>query len=155
MPASRVGLFDSLRGLFATAFELAQVRLELLINDLEFEKQRLAGVALLGLVGLLLIGTGLLLFIGLVLLLFWDQHRLPALAVLMLLCVGSGTALMFAARRRLRAPRCAAGATSPRPAAPRRRRARRRARRPRTSRRTGCPATASARVRASAGRRRR
>jgi uncharacterized membrane protein YqjE len=101
MPASRVGLFDSLRGLFATAFELAQVRLELLINDLEFEKQRLASVALLGLVGLLLIGTGLLLFIGLVLLLFWDQHRLPALAVLMLLCVGSGAALMFAARRRL------------------------------------------------------
>jgi uncharacterized membrane protein YqjE len=102
MPASRVGLFDSLRGLFATAFELAQVRLELLINDLQFEKQRLASVALLGLVGLLLIGTGLLLFIGLVLLLFWEQHRLPALAVLMLLCVGSGTALMFAARRRLR-----------------------------------------------------
>jgi uncharacterized membrane protein YqjE len=101
MPATPTGLFDSLRGLFATALELAQVRLELLISDLELEKQRLASVALLGLFGMLLIGTGLLLFIGLLLLLFWELHRLPALIVLMLLCLGAGAWLMVAARRRL------------------------------------------------------
>jgi uncharacterized membrane protein YqjE len=102
MPASRAGLFDSLRQLLNTALELAQVRLELLVADLQLEKMRLVDVALRALLGLLLLGVGLLLLIGFLLLLLWDGYRLPALGVLTLLCLGGGALLLQAARRRLR-----------------------------------------------------
>jgi uncharacterized membrane protein YqjE len=102
MPASRAGLFDSLRQLLHTALELAQVRLELLVADLQLEKLRLVEVALRALLGLLLLGLGLLLLIGFLLLLLWDGYRLPALGVLTLLCLGGGALLLQAAKRRLR-----------------------------------------------------
>jgi uncharacterized membrane protein YqjE len=102
MPASRAGLFDSLRQLLSTSLELAQVRLELLVADLQLEKLRLVDVALRALLGLLLLGLGLLLLIGFLLLLLWDGYRLPALGVLTLLCLGSGALLLQAAKRRLR-----------------------------------------------------
>ena len=102
MPASRAGLFESLRQLLNTALELAQVRLELLVADLQLEKMRLVEVALRALLGLLLLGLGLLLLIGFVLMLLWDGYRLPALGVLTLLCLGGGALLLQAAKRRLR-----------------------------------------------------
>jgi uncharacterized membrane protein YqjE len=102
MPASRAGLFESLRGLLHTALGLAQVRLELLVADLQLEKLRLVDVALRALLGLMLVGLGLVLLIGFVLLLLWDGYRLPALAVMTLLCLLGGVALLQAAKRRLR-----------------------------------------------------
>lgn len=88
MPASRAGLFESLRQLLHTALSLGAVRLELLATDLEIEKLRLIEVALRALVGLMLLGLGLLLLVGFLLLLLWDGYRLPALGVLTLLCLG-------------------------------------------------------------------
>jgi uncharacterized membrane protein YqjE len=102
MPASRAGLFESLRQLLHTALDLAQVRLELLVADLQLEKLRLVEVALRALLGLLLLGLGLLLLIGFLLMLLWDGYRLPALGVLTLLCLGGGALLLQAAKRRLR-----------------------------------------------------
>ncbi len=102
MPASRAGLFESLRQLLHTALELAQVRLELLVTDLQLEKLRLVEVALRALLGLLLLGLGLLLLIGFLLMLLWDGYRLPALGALTLLCIGGGLLLLNAAKRRLR-----------------------------------------------------
>jgi uncharacterized membrane protein YqjE len=102
MPASRAGLFESLRQLLNTALELAQVRLELLVADLQLEKLRLVDVALRALLGLLLLGLGLLLLIGFLLMLLWDSYRLPALGVLTVLCLGGGALLLQAAKRRLR-----------------------------------------------------
>lgn len=101
MPTSRAGLFDSLRQLAGTALELVQVRLELLVSDLEIEKLRLVDVALRALLGLMLVGLGLVLLIGFVLLLLWDSYRLPAMAALTLLCLFGGLALLQAAKRRL------------------------------------------------------
>jgi uncharacterized membrane protein YqjE len=101
MPASRAGLFESLRRLLHTALELGQVRLELLVADLEFEKLRLVEVALRALLGLLLLGLGLLLLIAFVLVLLWDSYLLPALGVLTVLCVAGGLLLLQAAKRRL------------------------------------------------------
>jgi len=102
MPASRAGLFESLRQLLSTALELAQVRLELLVTDLQLEKLRLVDVALRALLGLLLLGLGLVLLIGFLLMLLWDGYRLPVLGVLTLLCIGGGLLLLQAAKRRLR-----------------------------------------------------
>ncbi len=101
MPASRAGLFDSLRQLLGTAIELAQVRLELLVADLELEKLRLVDVALRALVGLMLLGLGLVLLAGFVLLLVGEPYRLQALGVLTLLCLAGGLLLLLAAKRRL------------------------------------------------------
>jgi uncharacterized membrane protein YqjE len=101
MPASRAGLFDSLRRLLHTALALAQVRLELLGTDLEVEKLRLLEVALRALIGLMLLGLGLVLLLAFLLLLLWDGYRLPALGVLTLLCAGGGLWLLQAAKRRL------------------------------------------------------
>lgn len=102
MPASRAGLFESLRQLLHTALSLAQLRLELLASDLEIEKLRLVEVALRALLGLMLLGLSLLLLIGFLLMLLWDGYRLPALGVLTLLCLGAGLGLLQAAKRRLR-----------------------------------------------------
>jgi hypothetical protein len=52
MPASRTGLFESLRQLLATALEIGRVRLDLLVADLQLEKLRLVDAALRALVGL-------------------------------------------------------------------------------------------------------
>ena len=102
MPASRAGLFESLRQLLGTTLDLAQVRLELLVADLQLEKLRLVDVALRALLGLLLLGVGLLMLIAFLLLLLWDGYRLPALGVLTLLCICGGLLLLQAAKRRLR-----------------------------------------------------
>ena len=102
MPASRAGLFESLRQLLHTALSLATVRLELLATDLEIEKLRLIEVALRALLGLMLLGLSLLLLIGFLLMLLWDGYRLPALGVLTLLCLLAGLGLLHAAKRRLR-----------------------------------------------------
>lgn len=99
--AAPARLFDSLRRLLRTGLELAQVRLELLVADLEIEKLRLVDVALRALLGLLLLGLGLLLLIAFLLMLLWDGYRLPALGALTLLCVGGGLGLLHAAKRRL------------------------------------------------------
>ena len=102
MPASRAGLFDSLRQLSATALELAQLRLELLVADLELEKLRLIEAALFALLGLTLLGLGLVLLCAFVLLLVGEAYRLQALGVLLLLCLGAGLMLLQLAKRRLR-----------------------------------------------------
>lgn len=97
----RTGLFDSLRRLLHTTVELAGVRLELLVADLELEKLRLAAALLRALLGLLLIGLGLVLAAGFVLLLLWDRYRLGAVAGLALLFLLGGWLLLRAARQRL------------------------------------------------------
>lgn len=101
MPASRAGLFDSLRQLLGTALALAQVRLELLVADLELEKLRLIEVALRAMLGLMLLGLGLVLLAAFVLLLVGEPYRLQALGVLTLLCLAGGVLLLQAAKRRL------------------------------------------------------
>jgi uncharacterized membrane protein YqjE len=101
MPASRAGLFDSLRQLLATALAMAQVRLELLVADLELEKMRLVDVALRALLGLMLLGLGLVLLAAFVLMIVGEAYRLHALGVLTLLCMGGGLLLLQAAKRRL------------------------------------------------------
>lgn len=95
------GLFASLRRLIDTGLELAQVRLELLVVELEIEKKRVFDGLLRAALALLLLGVGLVLLVGLVLMMFWDGYRLPALAVMTVLFLGSGLWLGRTARARL------------------------------------------------------
>jgi uncharacterized membrane protein YqjE len=101
--ARRGGLFVSVRRLCATVLELAQVRLELLVVDLEQEKQRVLEALLWAGVALLLMGVGLVLIAGFVVMLFAENHRLAALGVLAALFIGGGALLMHRARLHLKA----------------------------------------------------
>ena len=103
-PVRESGLFASLQRLLVTALEIAQVRLELLGTEVEFEKQRLFDGLLWGAFALLLLGLGLVLLCGFVILLFWDGYRLAAVGSMALMFLGGGVTLMLEARRRLRSP---------------------------------------------------
>jgi uncharacterized membrane protein YqjE len=110
-PSASPGLFASLRGLLHSSAQLALVRLELLVTDLEYEKLRLAQVAVRGLLGLMLVGLGTLLAIGFILLLLWEEHRLMAIGVLTLLCLLGGAMLLRSAQRSLQDGEPMLGAT--------------------------------------------
>ncbi|RYF65873.1 MAG: phage holin family protein [Comamonadaceae bacterium] len=103
-PAPHGGLFASLRQMLGTLVEIAQVRVQLLGNELEAEKLRIAGGLLLAGVGLMLLTVGTVLLCALVLMLFADGYRLAALAVLTLAFIAGGALLIRAAGSRLRNP---------------------------------------------------
>jgi uncharacterized membrane protein YqjE len=84
------GLLVSLRRLVATLLELAQVRLELIANEIEEQKLRILAGLIWAAFGVLLVGLGLVLLIGCIVLLFWDGYRLQAMAVLTLVFLAGG-----------------------------------------------------------------
>lgn len=104
-PGKSIGLFASLRRLLGTVLEIAQVRLELLGTELEFEKRRLFDGLLLGLIALLMLGVGVVLLCGFIILLFWEGYRLTAVGVLTLLFLAAAAWLVRAARHRLQSPK--------------------------------------------------
>jgi len=101
-PVSDSGLFASLRRLLATALEIAQVRLDLLGTEIEFEKRRLFDGLLWAAISLLVLGIGLFLLGGFVFLFFWEGYRLSAIGILALLFLTGGVVLIYGARRYLR-----------------------------------------------------
>lgn len=103
-PVQGGGLFASLSRLLGTVLETAQVRLELLGTEIEFEKRRLFDGLLWGAVALLVLGIGLVLLCGFIILLFWDGYRLAAVGVIATFFLAGGAFLMSVARKRLRNP---------------------------------------------------
>jgi uncharacterized membrane protein YqjE len=97
------GLFASLRRLLATLLELAHVRLELLITELEQEKLRLFDALLIAAASLVALALGLVLLVAFLVALFPEQHRVVVLGVLVLLLIGGSAWGMVAARERMRA----------------------------------------------------
>ncbi|MEO7390637.1 MAG: phage holin family protein [Ramlibacter sp.] len=98
------GLFASLRQLLSTTLEIAQVRLQLLGNDLEREKLRLFDGLLLAGVGLMLLAVGTVLLCGFVIMLFAEGYRLAALGVLTVAFLSGGILMMRAGGRKLQSP---------------------------------------------------
>ena len=102
--AAPSGLFASLRHMLADALALGQVRLELLGNELELEKQRILEALVQGALALMLLGLGLALACGFLLLLLWDGHRLAALGLMALSALAAGAYLLRSAGLRLHRP---------------------------------------------------
>lgn len=100
----RRGLFWSLRRLLATLLELAQVRLELVLTELEQEKLRLFDALLLAAGALVALGIGLVLAVAFVILLFPESQRVAVVGVLALLLFAGSAWALVTARQRLRAP---------------------------------------------------
>jgi uncharacterized membrane protein YqjE len=100
--ASAHDLLPSLRRLLATLVDIGQVRLELLGAELELEKRRLFDALVWAALALVLLTLGLVALCGWAILLLWDGYRISAVAVMTLLLLGLGAALLASARRLLR-----------------------------------------------------
>lgn len=103
-PVQQGGLFASLSRLLGTALAIAQVRLDLLGTEVEFEKRRLFDGLLWGAFAMLALDIGLVLLCGFVTLMFWDGYRLAAVGVMALLFLVMGGLLLREARQRIRSP---------------------------------------------------
>jgi uncharacterized membrane protein YqjE len=97
------GLFASLKRLLATLLEIAQVRLGLVLNELDQQKLRLFDALLIAAASLVALGLGLVLLIAFVVSLFAEPHRPIVLGVLMLLFFGGSVWGLLLARSKLRA----------------------------------------------------
>ena len=93
------GLFGQLQGSLGTVIELFRVRLALLGNELELEKQRLGHGLLWAATALMSLTLAAVLFCGFVILMLWDGYRLAAVGVLAVFFLCVGVLLLRGARR--------------------------------------------------------
>jgi uncharacterized membrane protein YqjE len=84
------GLFGSVKRLLSSGMSVVSTRLELLANEWEEERLRLAQMLLFSMAALFFLATGMLLLIALVVMAFWDEHRLAAVGILSLLFLLAG-----------------------------------------------------------------
>lgn len=103
-PGGRVGgLFASARHLLATALAIVHTRLELITTEVEEELYRVAEILLWAFVGLFFAGLTVLMAAFLVVLLWWDEHRLLAASLTVLVFLGVTMAALLVARHKVRA----------------------------------------------------
>lgn len=94
------GIFASIKNLAATGVAIGRTRLELLGNEIAFEKQRFLRLLLLSQVLIFCLALGILLLVALVALLFWDQ-RLLVVALMATFFLGLAGVLYRAVHRQL------------------------------------------------------
>ncbi len=102
--APEAGLTASLRRLLATLLEVAQVRLELLANELETEKLRIFDALIWAGLAMILAVTGLVLGFGFIVLLMPPELRALTMGSLVVACLVAAALLVRVARRRLANP---------------------------------------------------
>jgi uncharacterized membrane protein YqjE len=84
------GLFGSVKRLLGSGVSVVSTRIELLANEWEEERLRLARMLLFSMAALIFLATGMLLLIALVVMVFWDEHRIAAVGILSLICLLAG-----------------------------------------------------------------
>lgn len=82
------GLFASARHLLATTLAIAHNRLELITTEIEEELYRVAEIMVWALVGVFFAGLTVLMAAFLVVLLWWEEHRLLAASLTVLVFLG-------------------------------------------------------------------
>lgn len=90
MQQESFGLLGSVKRLLSSGVSVISTRLELLANEWEEERLRLAQMLLFSMAALFFLATGTLLLIALVVMIFWDEHRLAAVGILSLLFLLAG-----------------------------------------------------------------
>ena len=101
-PAPRHGLFDELRGLFGSLFDLAGRRFELLTLEAQEEKDRLLDLVFRAALIIVLSWMALVCATATLVVAFWDQHPVTVLVVVTLAYGGAAALLALSLRRRLR-----------------------------------------------------
>src|SRR5574340_688003 len=102
--APEAGLTASLRRLSATLLEVAQVRLQLLANELETEKLRIFDALIWAALAMILAVTGLVLAFGFIVLLMPPELRALTMGSLIAACLVAAVLMLRTARRRLANP---------------------------------------------------
>jgi uncharacterized membrane protein YqjE len=90
MQQESFGLLGSVKRLLSSGVSVVSTRLELLANEWEEERLRLAQMLLFSMAALFFLATGMLLLVALVVMIFWDEHRLAAVGILSLLFLLAG-----------------------------------------------------------------
>jgi uncharacterized membrane protein YqjE len=98
-PGARPGLLASAKGALGTALTLLQTRLQLLVTELEEERQRLFGLLLWGAIAVLALGVGLVFIAIFLTVLFWDSNRLLVLGIFSVVFTGLGIVAVFLVQR--------------------------------------------------------
>lgn len=83
-------LAESLHGIVDAGLQTVQTRLELLALEVQEEKLRLSGLAFNIVLCGLLLGFGLVFLMVFLTVLFWEEHRLLALGISTVVCLGGG-----------------------------------------------------------------
>jgi uncharacterized membrane protein YqjE len=96
------GLWHAATRLLGGVLGLLHTRLDLLVLELEEEKERLKQTLLLAVAGMFCLSFSLLLLTLFVVVAFWDSHRLIALGSLTLLYFVLGVAALMAVRAKAR-----------------------------------------------------
>ncbi|MDE2203384.1 MAG: phage holin family protein [Burkholderiaceae bacterium] len=95
-------LFASLKKLAGTIVSMLQTRLELASVELAEEKERLLGVAFLGMLAVSLIGLAIMTLTALVVILCWDTYRWQSLVIMAALYGFGAAACLWRVRTSLR-----------------------------------------------------
>ncbi len=96
------GLLHALRTLLATLVAVARTRGELLQVELEEERLRLAGIAVIAFAAAFFLALAVVVLTFFVMLLFWDSHRLLAAGLMALAYLIIGLICAGIARQRAR-----------------------------------------------------
>lgn len=96
------GLLDSARRLLSTLLGVVTTRIELLANEWQEERLRLAEMLLFALFAIFCFGMGVVLLTMFIVVLFWDEHRLAVLAMLSLIFLALAGWLTLLLRSRVR-----------------------------------------------------
>jgi uncharacterized membrane protein YqjE len=102
--AHRPGLYSSVKGLLSTALTLLQTRAQLLVTELEEERQRLFALLLWGAIAVLALGAGLIFVAIFLTVLLWDSHRLLVLGIFSASFLGLGLLAIYLACKLGRSP---------------------------------------------------
>ncbi|HRP22364.1 MAG TPA: phage holin family protein [Thauera sp.] len=100
--ARKPRLAETLRGIIDAGLQTVQTRLELLAVEIQEEKLRLTALTLNVVLCGLLLGFGLVFLLIFLTVLFWEEHRLLALGLATLACLGGGVFAATNAARELR-----------------------------------------------------
>jgi uncharacterized membrane protein YqjE len=101
---SGAGLYASVKGLLGTSLTLLQTRVQLLVTELEEERQRIQALLLWSAVALLAMGAGLVFLAIFLTVLLWDSHRLLVLGIFTAIFLGLGLSAVYLSWRLARTP---------------------------------------------------
>ena len=95
------GFLESVRTLAGSVLDLLHVRIELFSVEWQEEQERGKQLVVLAVAGGMLLALGMLLLTFFIIVLFWDDYRLPAIAVVTALYIGGGVMCLARVRKRL------------------------------------------------------
>jgi uncharacterized membrane protein YqjE len=97
------GLFASLPRLLTTTIEILHTRVDIVVTELEEERERMRELVVFGVLTLFFASFGLVLLTLFIIVVLWDAYRVYAVGGFALLYIGLGILAGVEVRRRLKA----------------------------------------------------